>query len=739
MGFKCGIVGLPNVGKSTLFNALTASKNAEAANFPFCTTDPKIGIVDVVDERLDQLTKLSNSKKKIYTNITFVDIAGLVKGASKGEGLGNKFLSHIREVDAIIHLVRCFESDKITHVNSKINPVEDLETIKTEIILSDLDIIQKKLEKGKKKLLQEKEIKMLEEKLNQLNEGKEIVVKDKLEKELDTKVVLLSARKNQGFETLKSEIKNYRNLSEKPAFDINEIDPEYFTNLQKTFPGQSVYKLWLLITQDINFSKLERNKIDDKGRFKTQTESYLKKLQQRETIKRYQIINNRLKETYVKDEKKATGLRSVIDRVLLHRVWGYLIFFSILLLIFQVIFDWSSIPMDFIDSTFVSLSQSVKSGLPQGVFTSLLAEGVIPGLAGILIFVPQIALLFFFISILEETGYMSRVVFLMDRTLKKFGLGGKSLIPLVSGVACAIPAVMATRNIENWKDRLITILVIPFMTCSARLPVYLILISLVIPADKIFGVNYQSLTLMGLYILGFLLAIISSTILKTIIKRDSKSYLVLEMPEYKLPLPKNIFLNVWTKTKSFIVEAGKIIFAISILLWIMASYGPGDEFKNADTIVTAQYENIEISQEDLELSIDAYRLEHSFIGLVGKSIEPAIAPLGYDWKIGIALVTSFAAREVFVGTLSTIYSVGSENQDTIKTRMSQETDSNGNKIFNLPTGLSLMIFYAFAMQCMSTLAIVKKETNSWKWPLIQLIFMTILAYFASLFVFQILS
>ena len=395
--------------------------------------------------------------------------------------------------------------------------------------------------------------------------------------------------------------------------------------------------------------------------------------------------------------------------------------------------------MDFIDNTFVSLSQSVKLNLPDGVFTYLLAEGVIPGLAGIIIFVPQIALLFFFISILEETGYMSRVVFLMDRTLRKFGLGGKSLIPLVSGVACAIPAVMATRNIENWKDRLITILVIPFMTCSARLPVYLILISLVIPNDKIFGINYQSLTLMGLYILGFLMAIISSSILKSIIKRDSKSYLVLEMPEYKLPLVKNIFLNVYTKTNSFIVEAGKIIFAISILLWIMASTGPGNNFKNADQIVKNQYENIEISDEELDINIEAFKLEHSYIGLVGKSIEPIISPLGYDWKIGIALVTSFAAREVFVGTLSTIYSVGSENQETIKSTMAQEKDSSGNKIFSLPTGLSLMIFYAFAMQCMSTLAIVKKETNSWKWPLAQLFFMTILAYFASLFVYQILS
>ena len=277
------------------------------------------------------------------------------------------------------------------------------------------------------------------------------------------------------------------------------------------------------------------------------------------------------------------------------------------------------------------------------------------------------------------------------------------------------------------------------MTCSARLPVYLILISLVIPNDKFFGINYQSLTLMGLYILGFLMAILSSYILKSIIKRDSKSYLVLEMPEYKLPLVKNIFLTVYTKTNSFIVEAGKIIFAISILLWIMASNGPGNNFKNADQIVKDKYESIEISDEELNINIESFKLEHSYIGLVGKSIEPIITPLGYDWKIGIALVTSFAAREVFVGTLSTIYSVGSEDQETIKNTMAKEKDSFGNKIFNLPTGLSLMIFYAFAMQCMSTLAIVKKETNSWKWPMAQLFFMTTLAYFASFFVYQILS
>ena len=690
------LIGNPNTGKSSVFNTLTGLKQ-KVGNYPGVTVEKKTGSFEI-----DRTT-----------NVQLIDLPGTY-------GLNTQSLDQSIVFELLLNK------------NNKDFP--------------DVVVVVADIENLKRNLLLFSQIKDLEipsilviNMADQLkSKGIEIDL-DKLEQEFDTKVVLLSARKNFGFDQLKSEIINYRNLSNKPAFDINEIDPEYFSNLQKTFPGESVYKLWLLITQDINYTKLERKRIHDRGKFKTKTESHLKKLQQRETIKRYQIINNLLKEAYVKDIKKATGLRASLDKILLHGFWGYLVFFSILLLIFQVIFDWSNIPMDFIDNTFVSISQSVKLNLPDGVFTSLLAEGVIPGLAGIIIFVPQIALLFFFISILEETGYMSRVVFLMDRTLRKFGLGGKSLIPLVSGVACAIPAVMATRNIENWKDRLITILVIPFMTCSARLPVYLILISLVIPNDKFFGINYQSLTLMGLYILGFLMAILSSYILKSIIKRDSKSYLVLEMPEYKLPLVKNIFLTVYTKTNSFIVEAGKIIFAISILLWIMASTGPGNNFKNADQIVKDKYESIEISDEELNINIESFKLEHSYIGLVGKSIEPIITPLGYDWKIGIALVTSFAAREVFVGTLSTIYSVGSEDQETIKNTMAKEKDSFGNKIFNLPTGLSLMIFYAFAMQCMSTLAIVKKETNSWKWPMAQLFFMTTLAYFASFFVYQILS
>jgi ferrous iron transport protein B len=323
--------------------------------------------------------------------------------------------------------------------------------------------------------------------------------------------------------------------------------------------------------------------------------------------------------------------------------------------------------------------------------------------------------------------------------LRKYGLSGKSVIPLISGTACAIPAVMATRNIENWKERLITILVTPFTTCSARLPVYLILISLVIPEGTFLGMGYQGLTLMGLYLLGFVMALLSAALLNKILKIQSKTYFVIEMPNYKLPLIKNVAITVFEKTKSFVVEAGRVILAISILLWLMASFGPGENFNEAEAIVKSQPKSQLLSPEELENEIASYKLEHSFIGILGKSIEPAIAPLGFDWKIGIALISSFAAREVFVGTLATIYSVGNNQEETIKNRMKAERKPNGELLFDLPTGVSLMLFYAFALQCMSTLAIVKKETNGWKWPMIQLFSMTLIAYLSALIVYQILA
>ncbi|ANH59787.1 ferrous iron transport protein B [Dokdonia donghaensis] len=570
-----------------------------------------------------------------------------------------------------------------------------------------------------------------------------------MEKRLKTRIALISSRKNTGITELKELISEYRTLNTEPCVNASVIAPEYFDRLRKAFPNQDLYKLWLVITQDVNFGKLERGEMKSISSFKTESESNLKRLQQKETIIRYKFINETLNETQTIDVENAKDLRARLDRILTHKIWGYVIFFAILLLIFQVIYDWSQYPMDAIDAAFAHMSEWVQATLPEGKLTDLLAEGIIAGLGGIVIFIPQIAFLFLFISVLEESGYMSRVVFLMDRVMRRFGLSGKSVVPLISGTACAIPAVMATRNIESWKERLITILVTPFTTCSARLPVYLIIISLVIPDEKFLFFNLQALTLMLMYLIGFGAAIGSAWILNKILKIKSKSFFVVEMPNYKLPLLKNVGINVLEKTKSFVVDAGKIILAISIVLWVLASFGPNEKFNQAEDIVTTNLEaqggvnafsDVQAYQAEIDKLVASQKLEHSYIGYMGKAIEPIVEPLGYDWKIGIALITSFAAREVFVGTLATIYSVGDAEEETIKNRMAGEINPVlGTPRFNFASGISLLLFYAFAMQCMSTLAIVKRETNSWKWPMIQLGAMTVIAYMAALIAYQMLK
>ena len=425
-------------------------------------------------------------------------------------------------------------------------------------------------------------------------------------------------------------------------------------------------------------------------------------------------------------------------------MWGYVIFFSLLFLIFQSIFAWAQVPMDFIDTAFAKFSSYLISVLPSGPLSSLLAEGVVPGIGGILIFIPQIAILFAFISILEESGYMARVVFMMDKVMRKFGLNGKSVVPLMSGVACAIPAIMAARTIDNWKERTITILVTPLMSCSARLPVFTIIIALIVPNQKALGFfNLQGLALMGLYLLGFVAAMVSALVIKLLIRVKERSYLIMELPPYRIPKWSNVGYTIVEKTKAFVFEAGKIILAISIILWVLASYGPGDTLNNAEARVLEESKNLRLTEEALADRIAAYKLEHSYAGIIGKGLEPIIKPLGYDWKIGIALITSFAAREVFVGTMATIYSIGSVSDSdtaTIQQRLKAEINpETGGPRFTPAVGFSLLVFYTFAMQCMSTLAIVYRETKGWKWPLIQLTYMTALAYLSALIVYQVLS
>ena len=691
------LIGNPNTGKSSVFNILTGL-NQKVGNYPGITVEKKQGTCQL--ER--------NLKAHI------IDLPGTysLNASSLDENVVIELLLNKKDKDYPDVAVVIADVENLKRNLLLFTQIKDL-GIPTILAINMADRMKRK--------------------------AISLNIKE-LEKKLGTKIVLLSSRKKTGIETLKSLISNYNSLSLTPCINSSKIAPEYFERLQKTFPNQDLYKLWLVVTQDVNFGKLNRKKINGIQPFQTESITNLKRLQQKETIARYQFINDTLKETLSIDSKNAKDLRSRFDKILTHKFWGYVIFFSILLLIFQAIFDWSTYPMDFIDNSFTLLSEWLKINLPPGVFSNLITEGIIPGLGGIVIFIPQIAFLFLFISILEESGYMSRVVFLMDRIMRRFGLSGKSVVPLVSGTACAIPAIMATRNIENWKERLITILVTPFITCAARLPVYLIIISLVIPEGRVLGIiSLQGLTLLILYGLGFAAAIIAAYTLDKYLHVKSKSFFVIEMPNYKLPLLKNVGITVLEKTKSFVFGAGKIILAISIILWVMGSYGPGD-FNQAEEIVLQQTKQQNLSQEELAIKLSSFKLENSYIGIVGKFIEPAVRPLGYDWKIGIALISSFAAREVFIGTLATMYSVGNDEVETIKERMAAEINpSNGAPLFNLASGISLLLFYAFAMQCMSTLAIVKRETNSWKWPLWQLLSMTALAYIVALAAYQILK
>ncbi|MCG6186367.1 ferrous iron transport protein B [Maribellus maritimus] len=691
------LIGNPNTGKTSVFNQLTGL-NQKVGNYPGVTVEKKEG-----------KCKLSNGQ-----------------------------FAHIVDLPGTYSLNATSPDEKI---------VADLLLQKRNESYPDVAVIVADVENLKRNLLLLTQIKdlniptILAINMADTMKRKGISVDlQQMEEKLHARVVLLSARSGKGMAELKGLIQDYDKLSSESCVQFTDIDPVYFEAQKKKFHGENLYKRWLNTVLENGSLKQEDEDQITSVQFENKSETEIKRLQQKETILRYLFINQLLKDSYKRDPALAEDFRSRVDKILTHRIFGYVIFFLIMLLVFQSIYNWSSYPMDLIDQLFTQMAEWVDNTLPEGALTSLISEGIIPGIGGIVIFVPQIAFLFLFISLLEESGYMSRVVFLMDKIMRRFGLNGKSVVPLISGTACAIPAIMATRSIDDWKERLITILITPFITCSARLPVYLIIIALVIPENSFLGMNLQGLTLMGLYILGFLTAVFSGYILNKMLKLKSRLFFISEMPAYKLPLLKNIVYTVIEKTKSFVVGAGKIILAISVVLWFLASNGPGEEFRNAKNIVQKNEQNQQLTEEDMANAIASYKLRHSYIGIIGHTIEPVIRPLGYDWKIGIALISSLAAREVFVGTLATVYSVGSEEEETIKNRMMKETDAvTGKKIFNFATGISLLLYYAFAMQCISTLAVVKRETNSWKWPVIQLVFMTGFAYVVSMVAYQLLK
>ena len=609
---KVALIGNPNVGKTSIFNLLTGM-NQHVGNYPGVTVDKKVGFC--------KLSQIINAR--IY------DLPGT-------------YSTNPNSMDEKVAVSCLLDRDDIDFPDVVV-VVADVENLKQNLYLftqiKDFGIPT-----------------ILAINMADRMKPRGITIDiPALEAALHTHIALVSTRQKTGIEELKELIINYKKLSLETLVDIARIDPPFFSSLKEKFPNEELGKLWMVISQNFEVVGALRKVEIQKENIKTEAE--IKRMQQRETILRYQVINNALKDTY---KVTAVGTRALLDKILLHKVWGYVIFMAILLLIFQVIFYVSEYPKGWIESALGWVGEWLSGILPEGSLTSLLVDGVIPGLTAVVSFVPQIALLFFFISLLEESGYMSRVVFLMDRIMRPFGLNGKGTIPLISGAACAIPAVMATRTIESWRERLIAILVTPFITCSARLPIYLIIIKLVIPQGNYFFFDNQAVALFALYMLGVFMAIFSAWLLNKflVLKHTIKTHFIIEMPTYKVPLARNVLLTVYEKSKAFVVNAGKIIFFMTVLIWFLQTHGLSEKYRNAETHteqMAAQYGWDEDQKEHYLLS---YRTENSLLGNMGKFVEPVFRPLGYDWKISIAVLGSFAARETFVSTLATIYSLG---------------------------------------------------------------------------------
>jgi ferrous iron transport protein B len=580
------------------------------------------------------------------------------------------------------------------------------------------------------------------------NEGY-VINSIKLARELNVEVAEVNAKKGIGLNGLKlAVVKTLANrYASNDALPL-PVAEELIDDIQLQFGEGEIYRSLLWLMEHDRMKMFSANQRETLDAIQNKHQFSAKKYQSEETVKRYEQITEVVDRCVINLNRQwdAAPVRTWTDRLdkfFLHPVGGYVFFLAILFVMFQAVFTWATYPMDLIDGGVAMLNDWLKGVLPDSALTALLTDGLIAGIGGVLIFIPQIAFLFLFISLLEETGYMSRVMFIMDKLMRRFGLNGKSVVPLISGVACAVPAIMSTRSIGSWKDRLITILVTPLMSCSARLPIYTVLIALVVPENKaLFGLfNLQGVALFGLYLLGFFMALVSAWVMKVILQAKEKSYFIMELPTYKGPRFKHVALTIWNSVNAFVFEAGKIIVAISIVLWVLASYGPGDKIAQSEARV--RQENPTLQGVKLQNKISAEKLENSYAGHFGHFVEPVIRPLGYDWKIGIALITSFAAREVFVGTMSTIYSMGGEVDDenaTIKNRMRAEINpATGKPMYDAALGFSLLIFYAFAMQCMSTLATTYRETKSWKYPLIQFGYMTALAYLSAFAVYQLLS
>jgi ferrous iron transport protein B len=695
---KVALVGNPNTGKSTLFNVLTGL-NQKIGNFPGVTVDKKTGICDLPDGRRAQIIDLPGTyslyPKSRDESIVFSVLADR---------------SNPLRPDLVVVIL---DASNLKRNLLLYTQVADLK-IPVIVALNMMDLAKK---------------------------GDITIDVDAFAQKLGVPVVPIAARKVEGIDQLKQAITFANKVAlQGDTIDVEALAPQLISQIGKEIGTENPYFALQLAHQHETLTFLTPAQSDRIEELELEFSFHSQKAQASETIARYNFINDLLYDTVTKKETAHDQtVSNKIDKILTHKTFGFLIFFAILLFIFQSIFAWSAYPMQLIADSFVWLQGTLHRLLPSGPATSLVVDGVLGGLSGVMVFIPQIAILFGFISILEDTGYMSRVTFMMDRIMRKVGLNGKSVVPLIGGFACAVPSIMSTRNIENWKDRMITIMVTPLVTCSARLPVYTLLIALVVPSRNVWWIfNMQGLALTGMYLFSLVSAVTVAFVMKFILKARERGYFIMELPVYRMPRWKNVGHSMYDRAKAFVLQAGKVIIAVSVVLWVLKSYGPGDRFERIEKKYD-QPEYVHMKPDEKQLAISSDKLENSYAGMLGHVIEPVIKPLGFDWKIGIALITSFVAREVFVGSMATIYSGNEEKIESVKQKMHTAKNPDGTPVFTAAVAFSLMMFYAFAMQCASTVAVVYRETKNWRWPAAQFAYMTVLAYLASFITYHLLK
>ena len=699
---QIALVGNPNSGKSSIFNSLTGL-HQQVGNFPGVTVDKKTG----------------NSKISEKISAKIIDLPGTYSLYPKrnDEWVSYRVLlgdDKIEKADIIVLIV---DASNLKRNLLFCSQIIDLKK-PVVVALTMMDIAAK----------------------NNIQ-----IDVPGLERELGVLVVAVNPRKNKGIAQLKKAIEqtaeNIHRMPERDFINSMTFAPEAIKKVKHVFPGISDYHAIHYLINHENFALPEtiQETIENIER---ETDFNPAKVQAEEILQRYGKIKTIMNQTVVEADplQKALFTRR-LDGILLHHTWGYVILLAVLFIIFQSIFVIAQFPMNAIEWTFAKTGGLLGNFLPQNWLSDLFVNGILAGLSGILVFVPQIMILFGLITLLEDTGYMARISFLTDRVMRKAGLNGKSVMPMISGLACAVPAIMSARNIENKKERLLTIMCTPLMSCSARLPVYTVLIALVIPNKMFLGIiSLQGVVMMLMYFTGTVMALLSAWVMKWFIKSKERSFFILELPVYREPRWKNMFYTMIEKAKVFVFQAGRVIMVISLLLWVLSTYGPAQKMRGVREKFSAMVARRPEQVTEIDKQKRTELLQNSFAGILGKTIEPVIKPLGYDWKIGIALITSFAAREVFVGTMATLYSVGddkNENNATLRQKMNAAVWPDGSKVYTVASGLSLLIFYVLAMQCMSTLAIVKRETHSWKWPIIMLTYMTSLAYIMSWITFNI--